>query len=448
MKTKFFYLIALIVLLAAAYGLGRHSGSPATVQDSVQAPAETGQETAGTATKGDGERKIKYWVAPMDPTFIRDEPGKSPMGMDLVPVYEDEVKTGSTISVDPVTAQNMGVRTAYASRRDLTREIRTSGLVAYEEPRQYAVNTKFDGWIEKLFVNETGAPVKQGAPLLEIYSPALVSLQEEYLLAYNNARQLEKSDYPEVRDGAVRLLDATRQKLKLWDISARQIAQLEKTGQVRRTLTLYAQFGGIVTTKAVDQGAFVKAGSPLLQIADLSRIWVFADIYENELPLVTKGQHADIILPFVGDKQISGTVSTIYPYVDPRTRTVKARIDLDNSSLELRPDMFVNVRLHSEPRQNVLAVPAEAVINSGEKQTLFISLGEGRFEPRRVETGLLGDDGWLEIKEGLSGGELVVTSAQFLLDSESQLQEAIQKMLAPESPEPEPVSDAELDDLF
>ncbi len=399
-----------------------------------------------------GERKIKYWVAPMDPTYIRDEPGKSPMGMDLVPVYEDETVTGALISIDPVTQQNMGIRTAQVERRDLSRIIRTSGLIDYEEPRQYTVNTKIDGWIEKLYINETGVQVKKGQPLLEIYSPELVAAQEEYLLALRNHRQLGDSPYPEIKEGAERLLSASEKRLKLWDISSQQLSRLQQSGKVRRTLTLYAPYAGIVTSKQATEGSFTKSGSSLLTIADLSKIWVFADIYESELPLVSEGQKAEIILPFVGDKRISGTVSTIYPYVDPRTRTVKARIDLDNRDLELRPDMYVNVRLHSEPLTDVLSVPAEAVINSGEKQTLFVRTMNGRFEPRLVKTGLLSDDGYLEIKQGVSASDVVVTSAQFLLDSESQLQEAIQKMLEPVAaaePSASPEENQEnLDDLF
>ena len=406
-------------------------------------------DTAGT--KASGERTIKYWVAPMDPTFIRDEPGKSPMGMDLVPVYEDEVVTGSMISIDPVTQQNMGIRTAQVERRNLTRLIRTSGLIDYEEPRQYAVNTKIDGWIEKLYINETGVSVKKGQPLLEIYSPELVAAQDEFLLALKNYQQLKESPYQEISSGAESLLEASKKKLKLWDISARQLERLQSSGQVRRTLTLYAPYGGIVTSKQATEGSFIKSGSQLFSIADLSKIWVFADIYESELSLVKVGQKAEIILPFVGDKRISGTISTIYPYVDPRTRTVKARIDLDNSGLELRPDMYVNVRLHSAPLTDVLSVPSEAVINSGEKQTLFVRTMDGRFEPRLVKTGLLGDDGYLQIVQGVTPNDVVVTSAQFLLDSESQLQEAIQKMLEP-AKTPVPTTDAaeteNLDDLF
>ena len=381
-----------------------------------------------------GERKIKYWVAPMDPTFIRDEPGKSPMGMDLVPVYEDEAATGSIISIDPVTSQNMGVRMALVTRKDLSRTVRTVGLVGYDEPKQFSVNSKTDGWIERLYVNETGQFVKKGSALLAIYSPALVSAQEEFLLAQNNSQSLSQSPFPSIADGAKRLLDASRRRLKLWDISERQINRLEKSGEVAKTLTLYAPYDGIVSMKMVREGQFVKGGMELLLLSDISKVWVYADIYEYEMPWVKVGQKAKIILPYVGSDPIESEVSYIYPFVEPKTRTIKARFDIDNPDFTLKPDMYVNVRLETEPIKDALTVPVEAVLHSGEKQTVFVALGEGKFEPRLVKTGLQSEAGDIEIVQGLLEGEHVVTSAQFMLDSESKLREAIQKMLNPEPP--------------
>jgi len=404
-----------------------------------------------------GERKIKYWVAPMDPTFIRDEPGKSPMGMDLVPVYEDQAASGSIISVDPVTSQNMGVRMALVTRKDLSRTIRTVGLIGYEEPKQFSINSKVDGWVERLHVNETGQVVKKGAPLLEIYSPALVSAQEEFLLARNNSHALANSSFPSIADGAARLLDSSRRRLKLWDISDGQIARLEKTGQVNKNLTLYASYDGIVTMKTVREGQFIKAGAELLVLSDISKVWVYADIYEYEMPWVKVGQKAKIILPYVGSEPIESTVSYIYPFVEPKTRTVKARLDISNPDFTLKPDMYVNVSVESDTVTNALTVPSEAVLHSGEKKTVFVALGDGKFEPRQVKTGIQGENGDIEIVQGLLDGEHVVTSAQFMLDSESKLREAIQKMLEPETPSAAAHGNAghdmgnkdeELDDLF
>jgi len=404
----------------------------------------------GDSGKPPGERKIKYWQAPMDPTYIRNEPGKSPMGMDLIPVYEDEAASGTTISIDPVTSQNMGVRTAPAKRMNLARTVRTVGLVAYPEPQQYAINTKIGGWIEKLYVNETGQQVKKGQKLLEIYSPELVSAQEEYLLALKNSNTLVQSPFPQIAEGARQLLEASKRRLQLWDISDAQIARLEKNRRVEKTLALFAPHSGIVSMKMVQEGQFAKPGTDLLTISDISKVWVQADIYEYELPWVKVGQKADIVLPFVGSKQVSATLDYLYPYIEPKTRTVKARFVLDNPTLELKPDMYVNVHLRTSPVENVLAVPAEAVLHSGEKETVFIALGDGKFKPRQVKTGVQDDQGNLQIVQGLLDGERVVTSAQFMLDSESKLREAISKMLEPKT---SPAVKAEeggmqMDDLF
>lgn len=397
-------------------------------------PLKTG--TAGAAEKPRGERKIKYWVAPMDPTYIRDEPGKSPMGMDLVPVYEDEAAGGAIISIDPVVQQNMGVRMAAVERRDLHRTIRTVGLVDYAEPQQYSVNAKIDGWIERLHVDQTGQVVKKGDPLLELYSPKLVSAQEEYLLALRNRNQLKNSSFNKIATGGERLLEASRKRLQYWDISARQIRELERSGTVNKTLTLYAPSDGIVKMKMTYAGEYVKAGQELFQLADISKVWVYADIYAYELPWIKVGQKASVTLPYVDDEDLEAQITYIYPYVEPKTRTVKARLEFKNPNFELKPDMYVNVYIHGQEVQNVLTVPVEAVIHSGEKQTVFVALGDGKFEPRQVITGLQNQEGEIEIKQGLLEGEHIVTSAQFMFDSESTLREAIQKMLAPKKNEP------------
>jgi Cu(I)/Ag(I) efflux system membrane fusion protein/cobalt-zinc-cadmium efflux system membrane fusion protein len=482
-KTAIPLLVLLLLLaLAAGYflGAGRHAGTEVTAPEGENVAAEKAQYTCGMhpfiikdepglcpicgmkltplkpGTGGQqatavpaGERKIKYWQAPMDPTYIRNEPGKSPMGMDLVPVYEDETATGGIV-IDPVTAQNMGIRTAPVERRDLSRTLRTVGLVTYEESRQYSINSKIDGWIEKLHVNQTGQMVRKGQPLLEIYSPELVAAQQEYLLALDSGRRLAESPFPEIADGARRLLDASRTRLSYWDISEKQIRELEQTRQLRKTLTLYSPYGGIVTEKKTFEGMRVMTGEELLQISDISSVWVNADIYEFEVPWVKVGQLAQVELPFVPGRVFVGKVSFVYPYLEPKTRTAQLRIVLANPGFELKPDMYANVRIETEPVANVLAIPDHAVLNSGKGQTVFVALGEGRFEPRAVQTGVTNDEGYIQILSGLSEGEQVVTSAQFMLDSESKLREAIQKMLAPKMEEPamEPAEKADLDELF
>ena len=422
---------------------------PICGMDLTPLKAETGGEGG---SQPPGERKIKYWVAPMDPTYIRDEPGKSPMGMDLVPVYEDEAPGGSVITIDPVTAQNMGVRTAAVSRKDLSRTIRTVGLVEYDEPRKYSVNTKVSGWVERLYVDETGQFVKKGQKLLDIYSPELVTAQEEFLLALKNREALAQSPYGKIVESGRQLFDAARRRLQLWDISDRQIRRLEETRQVQKTLALHAPQDGIVTMKMVQDGQYIKTGMDLMTIADISKVWVMADIYEYELPWVEVGQPAQIILPYAGgDKSVSGTLDYLYPYVESKTRTVQGRFELDNPGFELKPNMYVNVHLQTRPVEDALTVPAEAVLYSGEKKTVFVALGNGKFEPRQVKTGVRDDEGNLQIVQGLLPGERVVTSAQFMLDSESKLREAIAKMMEPK-PEPAPAAgeaDAEdMEDLF
>ena len=413
-------------------------------------PLKTSGSGSANKAQSQQERTIKYWVAPMDPSYIRDEPGKSPMGMDLVPVYEDQAAAGSLISIDPVTTQNMGVRTASVKRMDLSRSIRTVGLVAYSEPQQYAINTKIGGWIEKLYVNESGQQVEKGQPLLEIYSPDLVSAQEEFLLALKNRDALAQSSFPEIAASGQQLLEAARRRLQLWDISATQIARLEKNLQVEKTLTLHAPQKGVVSMKMVQEGQFAKPGTDLLTISDISKVWVQADIYESELPWIQVGQQATIILPFVSSKEVTAILDYIYPYMDPQTRTVKARFVIDNSDFELKPDMYVNVHLQTSPIQDALTVPAEAVLYSGKKTTVFVKRGAGKFEPRQIKTGIQDDQGNLQVVQGLLDGETVVTSAQFMFDSESKLREAIAKMREPQASPPQPpvVEEAELDDLF
>ena len=413
--------------------------------------------TGGTSAVATGEKKIKYWQAPMDPTFIRDEPGKSPMGMDLVPVYENEATGGAMISIDPATIQNMGVRTAAVTRGNLSRTIRTVGLVSYEESKQYVVNVKVAGWVERLYVDQTGQQVKKGQKLLEIYSPELVTAQQELLLARDNYNSLKDSNFAQIAESAKRLLDSSRKRLKLWDVSEWQIGHLEKTGKVHKTVTLFAPYDGVVTMKMVNEGMYVKPGMTLINLADLSKVWVLADLYEYQLPWVKVGQTAEVVLPYVKGRSYQANVSYLYPYVQGKTRTVKARLELDNSDFELRPDMYVTVYLTGEKIADALLVPQEAVLYSGEKQTVFVALSGGRFESRLIKTGLQGEDGHIEVVQGLFEGEQVVTSAQFMLDSESKLREAIQKMLTPsraESPDKAATEDKDLfgddagDDLF
>jgi Cu(I)/Ag(I) efflux system membrane fusion protein/cobalt-zinc-cadmium efflux system membrane fusion protein len=387
------------------------------------------------------KRKIKYWVSPMDPGYVRDKPGKAPCGMDMVPVYEDvegAAVAPGVIAVSPTTVQSMGVRTAKVEVKPLSRITTAVGLVTYNERNLAVINTKVNGWVEKLYVNATGDPVRRGQTLLTIYSPELVSAQEEYLLALKNLKTLEKSPIKEMAEGAQRLAQATRRRLEYFDITPSQIEALKNTGRVKKNLTLMSPANGIVTKRMVTQGMYVQTGMPLLEVADLTTVWVDADIYQYELPWIKVGQPVFMTLQYLPGETFPGTIDYLYPYLKGETRTAKVRLRFPNPKLKLKPEMFAQVKIESPVTKEAVVVPTEAVLDTGVKQHVFIALGGGRFEPREVKLGVEGNDGLREVLSGLQGGEEVVTSAQFLLDSESRFREAIQMMLAPQPQEGKP----------
>jgi multidrug efflux pump subunit AcrA (membrane-fusion protein) len=427
MRIGHWVLVIAVVVAAAAGGwwAGDRSASDGA------APSSRG---AGDGACSGGADPL-YWKAPMDPTYVRDEPGKSPMGMDLVPVCPGEGAAfdGEGIQIDSALVQNMGVRMAPVVRRDLSREVRTVGRVAYDERRVDHVHTKVQGWIERLFVQYEGELVRRGQPLLEIYSPELVSTQEELLLAARYRDSTRESGFEDVARGGEKLFLATRRRLELWDISKRDIERLLETGDVRKNLTLYAPTEGVVTHLMVRKGMEVGANDNLYTIADLSRVWVYADVYEYELPWVREGQNAIVDLSYLPGRSFEGVVTYVYPFLDPKSRTARARVELDNPDMILKPDMFANVTIETETRHGVLAVPEEAVIRSGRRSLAIVALGEGRFSPRDVVLGINSGGGWIEVQDGLAEGDSVVTSGQFLIDSESKLQEAVQKMLGPKA---------------
>jgi RND family efflux transporter MFP subunit len=380
------------------------------------------------AAKPQGERKVKYWRAPMDPTYISDKPGKSPMGMDLVPVYEDEIAEGA-ISIDPVTVQNMGLRTALVKKGKLVRTIRTVGHIDYDETKLHIINTKITGWIEKLHVNTTGEVVEKGQPLLEIYSPELVSTQEEYLSALRSYSELKESRYEEARQGALELVNSAKKRLEYWDIDEAQIRSLEKKGEIKKTLTLYSPAAGVVLHKNAVEGAHVKAGSDLFRIADLSTVWVLAQVYESDLPFIELGQHSEINLPYMPGESFQGEVTYIYPYLDKKTRDVQLRLQFPNPGYKLKPEMYANVVIKSELPGERILIPEESVIHSGKREIVFVDMGQGKYAPREITTGASGKGNVVEVIKGLLSGEMIVASGQFMLDSESKTQEAIQKMI-------------------
>lgn len=365
------------------------------------------------------ERRIKYWVAPMDPSFISDEPGKSPMGMDLVPVYEGEDGSGSpnSVVIDPAVVQNMGVRTARAERKTLFRHVRTIGEVEVAEDELSVVNLRFSGWVENIYVDKTGEPVEKGDTLFDIYSPELLAAQGEFLLALRT--QGAKSE----------LARSARRKLELWDVGKRDIDAIANAGKARRVLPIRAPRSGFVLEKSIVDGAHIKAGSDVYHIGDLSKIWVTAEIYEHDAPWVEVGQPAQMELTYEPGKTIEGRVAYIYPTLDKTTRTLSVRLEFANPDNRLKPGMFATLYIQFQRREGVLAIPTEAVLHSGLRQIVFVTRGDGHFEPREITTGLVGDRDGTEVLSGLDEGDLVVVSGQFLIDSESQLNEARSKLL-------------------
>jgi Cu(I)/Ag(I) efflux system membrane fusion protein/cobalt-zinc-cadmium efflux system membrane fusion protein len=351
------------------------------------------------------------------------------MGMDLIPVYEDQVSSGTAVKIDPVTVQNMGVRTANVEKTDFNRSIRTIGKIDYNEEKIFIVSSKISGWIEKLYVNYTGKPVRKGQPLLEIYSPDLVTTQQEYLLALKNKKLIGETQFVSIREGAESLLKSTRQRLLYWDIPESAIKELEESGKVRKTLKLESPANGVVIHKNAIEGLHIKEGMTLYQIADLSTIWVYVSIYDNEVPWVRVGQLATMELSYSPGKVLQGRVAYIYPYLNEKARDIKVRLEFPNPDLELKPGMYANVWIKTPSIEDAIVVPSEAVIRSGQRNLVFVTRGNGRFEPREVRIGEESDNGKVRILSGLLENEEVVISAQFLIDSESRLQEAIQKML-------------------
>jgi RND family efflux transporter MFP subunit len=424
--------IKLVVILLAAALLIFWMGSLVSRKSGVQELAKKAGEQGETGQK---QRKIKYWRAPMDPAYIRNKPGKSPMGMDLIPVYEDEEEGAdrNVIKIDPTTVQNLGVRTARVSRGPLTAVIRTVGRVTYDEERIEHIHTKVSGWVENLYVNTTGEPVRKGQKLLSIYSPDLVATQEEYLQALQYKKETSESQFSDVKSGADTLIEATRRRLLFMDIDPAQIDSLERSGKVQKTMALRSPSSGIVIDKKVLEGMMVTPGTELYTVANISTVWVMGSVYEYELPFIRKGQEANITLPYYPGITYRGKISFIYPYLSPDTRTVQVRMVFENPGLRLKPDMYADVMIKSKVTEKALLVPSEAVIRTGTRSIVIKALGEGKFLPKEVVLGPEGQ-GVVQVKSGLSEGDMVVTSGQFLIDSESNLREAVNKMIEAQRP--------------
>jgi Cu(I)/Ag(I) efflux system membrane fusion protein len=373
-----------------------------------------------------------YWWVMKTPTESMLQPptmaGKmEPPPHATIPTTDMPSSRPEGVMVSPQKQQLIGVKTEPAQVREVTHTIRTVGQVEVDERLLIHMHTKLEGWVQELYVKFTGEQVQKDQKLFEIYSPELVSTQEEYLLALKAVQSLGDSEFPEIAQNARSLLEVTRQRFSLWDITPDHIEDLENTGKVLRTLPLHAPSSGYVLHMAVREGMHVTPAMELYTLADLSSVWVLADVYEYEIPLVELGQEATVTLSYFSGQTFTGKVTYVYPVLESKTRTVKVRFELPNPEWKIKPGMYANVDLQI-PRGKRLVVPNTAVLDSGTEQLVFIDRGKGRFEPRKVKVGIRTRETY-EILEGIQPGEMLVTRGNFLVDSESNLKAAIDQMM-------------------
>jgi membrane fusion protein, copper/silver efflux system len=389
--------------------------------------------SAPAAERRSKGRKVAFYRNPMNPSITSPVPAKDEMGMDYVPVYEDEAEEaagqGATVTIDPSVAQNMNVQVQRVERRDLRREIRTVGYLEYDQQKMVSVTTKYPGWVEKVFVNYIGEPVRKGQHLFHVYSPELVQTQQELLSALAFARRMEAAP-EDARRRAQSLVESVRQRLAYWDITPAQVDRLVSTGEVLRTLTVAAPADGVVMKRMEGlDGMAVRPGMELFHIADLSTLWLSVEVFEDQLAWLKPGSEARISLSYFPGEAFAGRVRFVEPQVTEKTRTVPLRLEVPNADGRLRSGMYATVRFQPVVAKDVVVVPELAILRTGERNVVVVQAAKGRFTPREVALGRRGE-GSVEVTSGLREGEEIVTSAQFLIDSESNLREALQKMVA------------------
>jgi membrane fusion protein, copper/silver efflux system len=394
--------------------------------------SENSGKTTAAQTPSKSGRKILYWRAPMNPTEIYNHPGKSKMGMDLVPVYADEGGAAGFVKIDPVVVQNMNVQTYTVIDSELSSRVITNGVLKTNETKDYIVTTRVNGWIQKLYVDYTGEKVSKGEKLMDIYSPELVAAEQELLTALSYQKSVNKSNVGDVLKSGNELVKNAERKLQLLEIPDREISRIEQTKEVKTYITLYAQYSGTVIKKDILEGQKIKAGQPLMQISNLSTLWLTADIYEYELSKIELGSNAKIRFNYFPGKVYDGRISFIYPTIDSKSRTATVRIDINNPQGRLMPEMFANVEISGRKLGVHPIIPENAVIRSGMHDLVIISLGDGKFKPQNVILGGY-SNGYYQVLKGLSTGTQVVTSAQFLIDSESNLRAAVQQFVPAEN---------------
>ena len=377
------------------------------------------------------EREVLFYRNPMNPEITSPIPAKGSMGMDYVPVYANRqltVEPAGTVRIDPVVVQNMGVRTSTVERKSFARTVRALGRIDVNEERILRLHPKVEGWIEEIFIDKSGEMVAEDDILLGIYSPKLVATQEEYLLALAGQEALTEFTIPEVRRGAEQLVESSRIRLEFFDVPDHQVHELEETRKVKKSLHIHSPAAGTVINVGVRRGQYVTPKTELYQITDLSDVWVYAEVYDYELPWIKVGDEVEMALASLPGEVFGGVLSYIYPYAEAKTRTTKVRIVFDNTNFKLRPEMLADLKIHADFQHDVLVIPTEAVVRSSDETQVFVDLGEGKYEPRTVRLGVSSGN-QVVVLSGLKQAEKVVTSAQFLIDSESKLNEAISKML-------------------
>ena len=394
--------------------------------------ALTPMNSAGpSASNQGGQPKILYWWDPMlGPASISDHPGKSAMGMDMVPVYEDQMSGGPEVTIDPAVVQNMGVQTAAVARGPLHKTIRAVGLLKLPDPGLHDVTLKVGGWIDKLYADQEGMHVHKGEPLFALYSQELQVAEQELISAIQSQRTLGSETSPAVRAEAANLVASARRKLELWDVDEREIDAIARADRPPRNVTFYSPATGHVEEKMVVQGSAVQPGMKLLRVADHTTMWLDAQVYEDQISMVKLGQTVEVTVDAIPGKTFTGKVTFVYPHLDHMTRTLTVRSTFDNPDFELKPGMYADANVVTEPVPDAIQVPQEAVIDTGTRQIVFVAEGRGHFSPRNVRIGVRGDDDRVQILEGLAVGQTVVTSGQFLMDVESRTNEAIAKLRA------------------
>ncbi len=365
----------------------------------------------------DSDKEVLYWVAPMDANYRRDKPGKSPMGMDLIPVFADKNAgadgSASSISISPTVVQNLGVRTQQAELSRLWRGIDTVGYVGYDESRVSHIHLRTEGWIEKLAVESEGDRFKKGDFLFELYSPKLVNAQQELVSALTS--------------GNNGLIAASKERLLALGISAAQIKQLQKTRKVKQRIAIYAPQDGVVSDLPVREGMFVKPSMKVMTLGDLSSVWLLAEVFERQSAWVEVGQSAEVSLSYLPGKTWQGKVEYIYPSLDAKTRTLKVRLRFENPGELLKPNMYANVKIFGGAKENTIVIPLEGLIRTGREERVIIALGEGRFEAREVVAGIESGN-YVEILKGVKAGENIVVSGQFLIDSEASMRASLTRL--------------------